>query len=356
MKMKLRATAVALAVAMPSVAAAQGSTWFDDRWYGNLFGSYTISDNDRRADDGWGGGLAIGKHLSPHWAAELRGQYETLDGDSGFPNWKNWTVGIDGLYFFNPNRGFRPFLLAGIGGIREDYNSNDAWSFMANVGAGALWDLSDNWSLRGDVRYRWSDNSDKFATGNNFDDVVFAVGLQYTFGPKPVPPAPRAAPAPAPAPYVAPAPAPAPKPVVAPPPAPITRTFELSAEGMFAFDRAELTPVGRSRVDNMIAAMRQAGITEVQNVRIVGHTDPLGSAEYNLRLSQQRADTVKSYLVTQGIPANVITTSGAGETQLRVTEADCRAKGQARTRAALIECFAPNRRVEATATGLQRPK
>jgi OOP family OmpA-OmpF porin len=358
MKKTLLATAVAISTALPTLASAQSSTWFqENRWYGNLFGSYTITDNDRQADDGWGGGLAIGKHLNNNWAVELRGQYEKLDGDGGRPDWTNWALSLDALYFFNPLRGFRPFLLAGVGGINEDYSNNDAWSLLWNVGGGALWDFGDNWSLRTDLRYRWSDNDDKLATGKNFDDWVISIGLQYAFGPKPQPPAPRAAPLPAPAPVVAPAPAPAPKPVVAPPaPAPITRTFELSADGMFAFDRADLSPVGRSRIDNMVAAMRQAGITEVQNVRIVGHTDPLGSAEHNMRLSQQRAETVKGYLVNQGIPANVIATAGAGETQLRVTEADCRAKGLAKTRTALIECLAPNRRVEATATGLQRPK
>lgn len=364
MKKAVRATVVALATAFPIVAAAQSSawsqssTWFDNRWYGNLFGTYTITDNDRQADDGWGGGLAIGKHLTPSWALELRGQYEELSGDNNRGDWSNWSVGVDALYFFNHNRGFRPFLLAGIGGINEDNQSADAWSFMWNAGAGAIWDFGDNWSMRSDVRYRWSDNSDKLGNDKNFDDWVISLGVQYAFGPKPVPPAPRVAPAPtpAPAPYVAPAPQPAPVPVPPPPPQPITRNFELAADGMFAFDKSELSPVGKSRIDNMLAAMRQAGITEVQNLRIVGHTDPLGSADYNMRLSQARAETVKAYLASSGVPVGVISTSGAGETQLRVTEADCRAKGQAKTRAALIECLAPNRRVEATATGIQRAK
>jgi OOP family OmpA-OmpF porin len=51
------------------------------------------------------------------------------------------------------------------------------------------------------------------------------------------------------------------------------------------------------------------------------------------------------------VPAAVISASGAGESQLKVTEAECRTKGEAANRDALIRCLAPNRRVEITATG-----
>jgi OOP family OmpA-OmpF porin len=154
------------------------------------------------------------------------------------------------------------------------------------------------------------------------------------------------------APPVVPAPRPAaPAPVPAPAPAPVTRNFDISADGMFAFDRAELSDIGRNRINNALAELKQAGITDIRNVRIVGHTDPLGSDAYNQTLSQARANSVKNYLASQGIAASSITASGAGESQLKVTEADCKAKGKARTRADLIACLALNRRVEASFTG-----
>jgi OOP family OmpA-OmpF porin len=90
---------------------------------------------------------------------------------------------------------------------------------------------------------------------------------------------------------------------------------------------------------------------ELSSVRIVGHTDPLGSDAYNLKLSAARAESVKSHMTTLGVPAAVISASGAGESQLKVTEAECRTKGEAANRDALIRCLAPNRRVEITATG-----
>ena len=122
---------------------------------------------------------------------------------------------------------------------------------------------------------------------------------------------------------------------------------------MFAFDSAQLTPVGRSRLDTMLAGARQAGITSVTSMTISGHTDPLGSDAHNQKLSEQRAAVVRDYLTSQGVPSGVVRTEGRGEAQLLVTEADCKGKGEAKTRQALIKCLAPNRRVEITATGVQ---
>jgi len=84
-------------------------------------------------------------------------------------------------------------------------------------------------------------------------------------------------------------------------------------------------------------------------VRVAGHTDPIGSDAYNQALSERRAGTVQGQLVTQGVPADRISATGYGESQLKVTPADC---ASAKSRAALIECFQPNRRVEVTVEGI----
>jgi len=86
---------------------------------------------------------------------------------------------------------------------------------------------------------------------------------------------------------------------------------------------------------------------------VVGYTDPLGSTEYNQRLSVARANAVRDYMVSQGVPAGIIQTEGRGESDLKVTEADCKAQGKARRRSDLIACYEPNRRVEVRATGEQ---
>jgi OmpA-OmpF porin, OOP family len=119
---------------------------------------------------------------------------------------------------------------------------------------------------------------------------------------------------------------------------------------MFKFDSAELTDLGRSQVDEVVKTVRGTGFTTT-SIALTGYTDPLGTTQYNQGLSDRRAATVRDYLVSKGVSANIITSQGRGEQNLKITEADCRAKGEAKTRAALIACLAPNRRVEAVVTG-----
>jgi OOP family OmpA-OmpF porin len=54
---------------------------------------------------------------------------------------------------------------------------------------------------------------------------------------------------------------------------------------------------------------------DVEMVIATGHTDSIGTDKYNQRLSDRRANTVKEYMVSKGIPAAKITTLGKGESQ-----------------------------------------
>lgn len=78
---------------------------------------------------------------------------------------------------------------------------------------------------------------------------------------------------------------------------------------------------------------------QIGNVAISGHTDQLGSDDFNRGLSQRRADAVKTYLVKKGVDAGRLTAQGMGSGKL-VT--DCKET----TRAAMIKCGTPNHRVE----------
>ena len=61
---------------------------------------------------------------------------------------------------------------------------------------------------------------------------------------------------------------------------------------------------------------------EGARVTIVGHTDTVGSDSYNQKLSNCRADAAKSGLVGKGVPADAISASGRGETELMVKTGD----------------------------------
>lgn len=359
-----RTFAACFVLAVPYAACPAQSTtytadqYFDDRWYITPFGTYINADSNRHADNGWGGGISIGKPISPSWNIELRTQYEQLDGKFNGPfsgdKFKNWSGSLDAQWFFMGRQGFRvwqsnsvqPYLVGGIGAIEDRISGplvhENKTGFMANAGAGIVWPFSAWGRLVGDIRYRYDDNN---RTGVVFNqghshDWLFTVGLQIPFGPAPVvaqarPPAPPAAMPPPP-----------------PPPPPATRNFELKADGTFAFAKSDLTPAGRTRIDNTLQELKSSGI-RLRSISIVGHTDPIGSLEFNQRLSVARANSVRDYLVAQGVPANIITTEGRGPSELKITEAECKAQGKARNRTALIACFEPNRRVEIRAAGEQ---
>ena len=366
-----RTIAACCTLALPFGACLAQTTfapdqYYDNRWYITPFGTYVHPDGDRNADNGWGGGVSIGKPISPSWNIELRAQYEQLDGKfgTGFgafnstDKYKNWSGSLDAQWFFLGRQGVNrwtsssvhPYLVGGIGAIDNKLErafgvSDSHTSFMANAGLGVVWPFSSWGRMVADARYRYVDNANNSRTGNrqNMNDWMFSVGLQIPFG---APPVVAQARLPSPPPSAMP---PSPPP---PPPPPAARNFELKADGTFAFAKSDLTPAGRTRIDNTLAELRSSRI-RLRTISIVGHTDPIGSAEFNQRLSLARANSVRDYLVSQGVPATIITTEGRGFTELKVTEADCRAQGKARNRTALIACYEPNRRVDIRATGEQ---
>lgn len=78
---------------------------------------------------------------------------------------------------------------------------------------------------------------------------------------------------------------------------------------LFEVDRAALKPGAERSLNQLVDALRDAPETEI---RIEGHTDSTGSHAYNMRLSRERAESVREYLVAHGVdPAN-ITTRGLG--------------------------------------------
>ena len=84
----------------------------------------------------------------------------------------------------------------------------------------------------------------------------------------------------------------------------------ISAEIPFMFDRSDLTSQATGKLDSFISAIRQ----RVSNIiRIFGHTDSLGTDQYNDALSQRRANRVRDYLLNSGIPGREISVKGMGE-------------------------------------------
>lgn len=134
----------------------------------------------------------------------------------------------------------------------------------------------------------------------------------------------------------------------APPPAPVITEPEkvsFSADALFDFDKAVLKPQGKMALDDFADKLRNINYDLIV---AIGYTDRIGTEEYNKQLSIRRAEAVKNYLVNvKGISPDRIFTDGKGEAN-PVTGDRC--IGDRRTQA-LIDCLAPDRRVEIEVAG-----
>jgi outer membrane protein OmpA-like peptidoglycan-associated protein len=115
-------------------------------------------------------------------------------------------------------------------------------------------------------------------------------------------------------------------------------TATLSADAMFAFASSVLSPAGRESLANLFNSL--GGTNQIIHLSVVGHSDPIGGATYNERLSEERANAVKSFFAEAGVPNSSIDASGVGDTS-PVTRSCSRAQT-----AEAIKCHGPDRRVE----------
>lgn len=81
---------------------------------------------------------------------------------------------------------------------------------------------------------------------------------------------------------------------------------------LFAFNKSDLTPAARSELDSLMAKLQNA---DVVSIKVVGHTDSVGSDAYNQALSERRASSVADYLLSQGLAPNKLTSEGKGESE-----------------------------------------
>lgn len=215
------------------------------------------------------------------------------------------------------------------------------------MGLGLQYGFTESLALRAEAeRYRIND-----AVGNRGDIDLFSLGLIYQFDAKqPAPPPVARAAAPVPV-----AVAPAPRPVIAPPPPPppaprkVTFSADSTADALFSFGKAEVRPSGMQALDRFAADLKGASY---EVIKVTGHTDRIGPHKYNLKLSAERAEAVKRYLVeSAGIPAGKIETVGVNGAEPVTRPGEC--TGASRE---LVACLAPDRRVEVEVSATRTSK
>ncbi|WP_213879990.1 OmpA family protein [Pseudomonas sp. dw_358] len=101
-----------------------------------------------------------------------------------------------------------------------------------------------------------------------------------------------------------PAPAPAPEEVIT--------LRDTTGKVLFGFNKSDLTPEAQSELQALLPKLKGDDVTAV---KVVGHTDSVGSDAYNQKLSERRAASVVNYLEQQQVPAAKLSSEGKGESE-----------------------------------------
>lgn len=212
--------------------------------------------------------------------------------------------------------------------VKDDVANHTASGPVPLLGAGARLGLGEDFLVRLEYMYAHDIIEDK-DWGYSPDLMAVNLGLEYKFGG-----------------YTAPVPAPAPEPE--PKTEVVSKTVSLSAEALFGFNSAELSQDGKSAIAGETQKVREDGVKDL-TIKVEGHTDRIGSEEFNQKLSEKRAEAVVQEFVADGIDPATISAEGFGETR-PVTGTEC---DGVKNKKKLIECLAPDRRVEVKFNGVK---
>ena len=81
---------------------------------------------------------------------------------------------------------------------------------------------------------------------------------------------------------------------------------------LFDFNSDALKPAARTNLDNLAANLASFGDAKLM---LIGHTDSVGTAQYNQSLSERRSRSVANYLISKGVPSVRVEAAGRGESE-----------------------------------------
>jgi OOP family OmpA-OmpF porin len=331
MQHPLRSAVAAVLAAVTGTAAWAGQDVGDTYVVPQV--GYTWLDDDRAASDDTFLGIALGRHFSEAVSLELGVSEGTYDFGAD-QELELRAYSLDALFIVARKAVVSPYFTAGVGLLRNEPQGADKDHHkMAQAGIGFFINIAEKangsmkFALRPEAKARWAfpsnnDPQDKYL------DYLAGLGFQFSFGePRPEPPPPTPPPPPPP-------PPPTPEPprdsdgdgVIDPrdkcPDTP--RGVAVDADGCprrgtatlqgvtFEYNSSNLTADSRPVLNEVAADLKRYPRLKVE---LQGHTDSVGSDAYNMKLSAQRANSVRVYLVSQGVPEQQLTSRGFGETQ-----------------------------------------
>lgn len=328
----MKKTTLALAVAIASIASVANAALPDNTYYvGGKLGwskfykteSEKVEGADKVSASRVGGGAFVGYQINRYLAAELgydwlgQAEYKT-NGSSPTGKLTVHGASITGkvsypISFISDDLDI--YARAGAFIHTTKWKSGDTSSSDTSVAPvyalGLDYRLSEDFSTR--LEYQWVNKISNDGPTSPSNGLL-TLGVTYALG----------------------------SPAVAKPSELVLREnrFVLNEDILFTYAKAALKPEGEAALNNLVATLMKLDPTEGAIV-VIGHTDRIGSNGYNQKLSAERAQSVRDYLVSQGVPADLITSKGVGKSQ-PITGDECKAlKG-----ADLIKCLAPDRRVE----------
>jgi OOP family OmpA-OmpF porin len=270
-------------------------------------------DSERLLDNEAGFTLGLGYDFTNQLSGEINVFDMDLDGVG--PDDDVFHYRFDLLYAFERQMGsLRPFFVAGGGHNDFSQNEETVW----DAGVGVKFQINDNLVLRTALRKFWGMDEHRH-------DYGIDMALVYRFGGNAAP-APRAA---APAPAAAPADADRDGVVDASDACldtpgthrvdsrgcsiPVQEVARISLNVQFDFDQSVVKPEFTDEIQEVADFLRQYPDTVAS---LEGHTDAMGTDEYNQSLSQRRVDAVRQVLINQfGIAANRVRAQGFGESR-----------------------------------------
>jgi OOP family OmpA-OmpF porin len=287
-----------------------------------------FDDDAAGVEDDVGYRLGLGYQFTPHWVLELVGsRVDTeVEGADGV-DFEMTQATLDLMYNFMPEWTVTPYALLSAGyawyeadGFKkidpnlEDFDEDEP---VIGAGLGLKANLTDNLFARLDGRY-------VSYTDSNIDDYIAHLVIGYTFGE-------AAAPAPAPAPVMMEEPVDGDADGDGIPDSRdkcpgtsagakvdadgcyiiIEKPVTIRLEVLFDFDKSVVKPEYYPEIKKVADFMKQYPMTDTV---IEGHTDSVGTAAYNLSLSQRRAEAVRQVLIDQfKVDASRLTSVGYGE-------------------------------------------